>query len=145
MANPEDMRIAIASQKTVPASLTALLYGITSLLNDATTSTDPAAVGRVVDWLGSNTKACVDAVMANTNMALETATLTTPVPAHVAGMFTAPAAPATEPEPENARNARDRHITDTSGEPWRDPPQPEAGSADAPAEDKSLKRGKSPA
>ncbi len=66
MATLNDIRDAVAAEKTVEDSIITLLGQIAQQLKDAIASNDPAAMQQVVDDLTAHRQALADAVTANT-------------------------------------------------------------------------------
>lgn len=66
MATLQEIRDAVAAEKTVEDSIIALLGEISQKLNDAIAANDPAAMQQVVDDLNAHRQALADAVVANT-------------------------------------------------------------------------------
>lgn len=66
MATLQDIKDAVAAEKTVEDSLIKLLDSIEQQLKDAIAANDPAAMQAIVDDINANKQAMADAVAANT-------------------------------------------------------------------------------
>jgi len=66
MATLDDIKQAVADEKTVEDSVLALLTNVEQQLKDAIAQNDPAAMQAVVDQIAANKRAMADAVAANT-------------------------------------------------------------------------------
>ena len=66
MASLDELKGAVAAQKTVVASVVTLLTEISQKLKDALADDDPAAVAAVVADVQASTQALADAVVAGT-------------------------------------------------------------------------------
>ena len=66
MASLQDIRQAVADEKTVEDSVLALLTSVEQQLKNAIASNDPAAMQAIVDDITAHKQAMADAVAANT-------------------------------------------------------------------------------
>lgn len=101
MANAEDMRLAVASQPTVPQAIVLLLRGLATAANKSLMLGDPTVLKSLADSIGNDIKSWSDAVLANTSSAPMTASVLEPIPVqtHVAGDF-APVQPPEQTDPQ---------------------------------------------
>lgn len=80
MPNPTDIRLAIAAQPTVEQSVDALTRAVTARINQPVTDTGPDSAHALAVNMQDEPKAWSDAVLANTPMALQSATMVLPLP-----------------------------------------------------------------
>jgi len=66
MASLQDIRQAVADEKTVEDSVLALLTSVEQQLKNAIASNDPAAMQAIVDDITAHKQAMADAVAVNT-------------------------------------------------------------------------------
>jgi hypothetical protein len=100
----DQLRLAVATQPTLPGSIAALVAGMAGMIQEALVKADPAALQGIVDSIAGDFAAWVAAPMANTSFATLTAAPFSAVPQQVQQAFTAFAQQQAETEAKKAEH-----------------------------------------